>query len=92
MLTVILFLEYGPPDENELRKMPTSLKNQLIQIEIFSPDHQVKSYSKKIPYNMSVQKLAGLIQRLFNTGYEIPRLACIHATVSLQKKSKEFVR
>lgn len=71
--------KYGAPDANELKKPPTSLKSQLIQIEIVSPDRQLKSYSKKIPYNMSVQKLAGLIQRLFNTGYEIPKLTCLHA-------------
>lgn len=88
------FLEYGPPDENEMKKPPTSLKSQLIQVKIVSPDHQLKSYSKKVPYNMSVQKLAGLIQRLFNTGYEIPRLTCVHSEVSRNfvfRKSNYFV-
>lgn len=32
---------------------------------------------------MSVQKLAGLIQRLFNTGYVIPQLTCVHSEVSM---------
>ncbi|EEB11830.1 tubulin-specific chaperone E, putative [Pediculus humanus corporis] len=67
---------YGPPEECELKKLPTSLKSQLIQIEIFSGD---KKFSKKVPYNMSIQKLSGLIQRLFNTGFAMPRLFCIHS-------------
>ncbi|KAL0273899.1 UNVERIFIED_CONTAM: hypothetical protein PYX00_006466 [Menopon gallinae] len=73
------FLEkFGPPDINELRMPNTSLRSKLIQIEIFSPDHKDKSYLKKVPYNISVQKLAGLTQRLFNTGCEMPKLTCIH--------------
>lgn len=78
-LTGIFFSsEYGPPEENEVKEMPTSLKSQLIQIEISSSE---KTFSKKVPYNMSVQKLSGLIQRLFNTGSTIPHLSCIHAEV-----------
>ncbi|KAK6632446.1 hypothetical protein RUM44_007488 [Polyplax serrata] len=71
-----LVAKYGPPEENEVKEMPTSLKSQLIQIEISSSE---KTFSKKVPYNMSVQKLSGLIQRLFNTGSTIPHLSCIHA-------------
>jgi hypothetical protein len=50
-------------------------------VEIFSPDDGDKSYRKKLPQTMQIQKLIGLAQRLFNTGTEIPKLAYISSKV-----------
>lgn len=83
-VTITFVSEFGPPDINELKLPSTSLRSKLIQIEIFSPDHKDKSYLKKVPYNISVHKLAGLTQRLFNTGCEMPKLTCIHFEVHLR--------
>jgi hypothetical protein len=52
-----------------------------LAVEIFSPDHGGKSYKKKLPQSMQVQKLTGLAQRLFNTRNEIPKLAYISSKV-----------
>ncbi|GLG94418.1 Tubulin-specific chaperone E [Gryllus bimaculatus] len=57
-----LIQKYGAPEEG---------------VEIFSPKMEGKVYKKKLPLNMSVQKLIGLVQRLYNTGSEVPYLTYI---------------
>ena len=50
-------------------------------IELFSPDHNGKSFKKKLPSSMQVHRLSGLVQKLFDTGNTIPKLACISSKV-----------
>lgn len=64
--------EYGIPDDSLLVKTPkiTTLTSQLLEVTL--KDENGKSYVKKFPSTMSVQKLVTLAQRLFpksgNTG------------------------
>lgn len=68
---------YGAPDEEEYKAQKTTLNKNLIIVELFSPDHNGKTFKKKLPSSMQVQRLSGLVQRLFNTGNQIPKLAYI---------------
>lgn len=82
VLVAVCFVSaFGPPEESELKKPPSSLKNALIQVELFSPSNPSLVFRKKVPFNMTVQKLSGLVQRIFDTGTEVPRLFCLQSSV-----------
>ncbi|XP_069698305.1 tubulin-specific chaperone E [Periplaneta americana] len=91
----LLVDKYGAPDEGEYKTRKVTLNTNLITVEIFSPDQDCKTYRKKLPLSMQVQKLMGLVQRLFNTGSEMPRLAYISSKnpdieFPLDKSQKEL--
>lgn len=62
---------HGPPDEAMLlTKKGIALKDKLVSVTLrLAGDSDVKEYSKKLPRDMSVQKLKGLIQRLFKIDF-----------------------
>ncbi|XP_021917557.1 tubulin-specific chaperone E isoform X2 [Zootermopsis nevadensis] len=75
----LLVDKYGAPgEEYTARKFSTNL----ITVEIFSPDHGGRSYTKKLPQSMQVQTLIGMSQRLFDTTTVIPKLAYISSKVN----------
>lgn len=59
---------YGIPDDSLLEKQTknTTLTSQLLEITL--RDENGKSFKKKFPSSMAVQKLATLAQRLFSKG------------------------
>ncbi|KAH9498249.1 hypothetical protein Btru_009458 [Bulinus truncatus] len=70
----ILVDKWGAPEDSELGEKSTALKDNLLQVKIFSPQHPEKGVlDKKLPATMSIQKLKTLIQRLFKMNSE-PRL------------------
>ncbi|XP_049882216.1 tubulin-specific chaperone E [Pectinophora gossypiella] len=63
-----LILRYGIPDDSLLVKRPKSMTLTSQLLEITLRDETGKSYKKKFPSTMSVQKLVTLAQRLFSKG------------------------
>ena len=52
-------------------------------VNIYAPDHEdYPQFVKKLPQSMLVQKLAGLIHKLYKTGNQIPKLSYINSEVS----------
>ncbi|XP_066992591.1 tubulin-specific chaperone E isoform X4 [Anabrus simplex] len=72
-----LIQKYGAPDEGEFKVLSTTLKSKMISVELFSPNHETKRYKKMLPRSMLVQKLFGLVQKMFDTGNEFPKLTYI---------------
>ncbi|NXF19910.1 TBCE protein, partial [Rhodinocichla rosea] len=62
-----LCLKYGAPEEGELRaQQPLTLKNQLLTLTIKCPEKpEQKPVEKKLPESMTIQKVKGLLYRLF---------------------------
>ncbi|KAI1240796.1 hypothetical protein IHE44_0009239 [Lamprotornis superbus] len=59
--------EYGAPEEGELKgQQPLTLKNQLLTLTIKCPEKpEQKPVEKKLPESMTIQKVKGLLYRLF---------------------------
>ncbi|KFW77842.1 Tubulin-specific chaperone E [Manacus vitellinus] len=62
-----LCLKYGAPEEGELKgRQPLTLKNQLLTLTIKCPEKpEQKPVEKKLPESMTIQKVKGLLYRLF---------------------------
>ncbi|XP_058692287.1 geranylgeranyl pyrophosphate synthase isoform X8 [Poecile atricapillus] len=62
-----LCLKYGAPEEGELKgQQPLTLKNQLLTLTIKCPEKpEQKPVEKKLPESMTIQKVKGLLYRLF---------------------------
>ncbi|XP_059141817.1 tubulin-specific chaperone E-like isoform X2 [Physella acuta] len=74
--------KWGAPEDSELCEKSSALKDNLLAIKIFSPQHPEKgTLDKKLPGTMSIEKLKTLIQRLYRMNTE-PKL-----TYSSHKKS-----
>uniref|UniRef100_A0A0B7AM50 Ubiquitin-like domain-containing protein n=1 Tax=Arion vulgaris TaxID=1028688 RepID=A0A0B7AM50_9EUPU len=66
--------KWGAPEDSELVEKSTALKENLLAINIFSPQYPDKgTLSKKLPGTMSIQKLKTLIQRIYRESSE-PKL------------------
>uniref|UniRef100_A0A4W3I7S2 Tubulin-specific chaperone E n=1 Tax=Callorhinchus milii TaxID=7868 RepID=A0A4W3I7S2_CALMI len=63
----ILIQKYGAPEDAELKqKKFFALKDQLLALTIKCPDNPVlKTFEKKLPDSMIIQKVRGLLHRLF---------------------------
>ncbi|NXS06822.1 TBCE protein, partial [Neodrepanis coruscans] len=63
----LLCLKYGAPEEGELKgRQPLTLKNQLLTLTIKCPEKpEQKPVEKKLPESMTIQKVKGLLYRLF---------------------------
>ncbi|KFU89553.1 Tubulin-specific chaperone E [Chaetura pelagica] len=59
--------KYGAPEEGELKgQQPMTLKNQLLTLTIKCPDKpEQKPVEKKLPESMTIQRVKGLLYRLF---------------------------
>uniref|UniRef100_A0A2C9LD34 Tubulin-specific chaperone E n=1 Tax=Biomphalaria glabrata TaxID=6526 RepID=A0A2C9LD34_BIOGL len=67
--------KWGAPEDSELNEKSSALKDNLLNVKIFSPKHPDKgTLDKKLPATMSIQKLKTLIQRLYKMNTE-PRLS-----------------
>ncbi|XP_063773632.1 tubulin-specific chaperone E [Pseudophryne corroboree] len=64
---ITLVEKYGAPDDAEIKPLqPFALKNQLLTLTIKCPDKpDQKPIQKKLPDSMTVQKVKGLLYRLF---------------------------
>ncbi|NWU89937.1 TBCE protein, partial [Upupa epops] len=62
-----LCLKYGAPEEGELKsQQPLTLKNQLLTLMIKCPEKpEQKPIEKKLPESMTIQRVKGLLYRLF---------------------------
>lgn len=82
------FAEHGSFTEDELASSKLApLKSRMINIRIFcSSQPNMPQFQKKLPKNMTVQKLIGLVQRLMDTGGHVPKLCAISAKVSTPLK------
>ncbi|NWJ10867.1 TBCE protein, partial [Crypturellus undulatus] len=62
-----LCLKYGAPEEGELKgQEPLTLKNQLLTLTIKCPDKPEQNpLERKLPDSMTIQRLKGLLFRLF---------------------------
>ncbi|CAG5119713.1 unnamed protein product, partial [Candidula unifasciata] len=66
--------KWGAPEDSELVEKSTALKENLLAINIFSPQYPDRgTLSKKLPGTMSIEKLKTLIQRLYKESTE-PKL------------------
>lgn len=61
----LIFPEYGIPDDSLLVKQPKTMTLTSQLLEIILRDENGKSFKKKFPSSMFVQKLVTLAQRLF---------------------------
>jgi len=74
--------KYGVPDISEPTKN-TQLSSNVITVEFVCPDNpNIKSIKKKLLKNMDVQKLMGVVQRLFRINGKIPTLSFVRPKVS----------
>lgn len=75
-----LIESHGSFSEDDLAIRPSTLKSRLINVKIiYSNSGNVHEIQKKIPRNMTVQKLSGLVQKLINTKGHVPSLQAISA-------------
>lgn len=56
-------LEYGTPEESELKVEPKVIQGSLVELEIVCDNKVIK---KKMPPTLVIQKLIMMVQRLFN--------------------------
>uniref|UniRef100_F6Z6T8 Tubulin-specific chaperone E n=1 Tax=Ornithorhynchus anatinus TaxID=9258 RepID=F6Z6T8_ORNAN len=79
----LLCLKYGAPEDGELKaQQPFMLKNQLLTLTIKCPDRPAqKLIQRQLPDSMTVQKVKGLLSRLFRVpgselrlSYESPKV------------------
>lgn len=83
------FSEYGVPDTSESSKKNTQLSSNVITVEFVCPDDpNIKSIKKKILKNMDVQKLMGIVTRLFRINGKIPTLSFVRPRVSINAEVK----
>ena len=76
------FTEHGSFGEDELATKSVSLNSRMVTVKIFCSNHpNLPQFEKKVPKNMTVQKLMGLVQRLMDTGGHIPKLHVISTKV-----------
>uniref|UniRef100_A0A8I5U410 Tubulin-specific chaperone E n=1 Tax=Pongo abelii TaxID=9601 RepID=A0A8I5U410_PONAB len=93
------FLEYGAPEEWELKtQQPLMLKNQLLTLKIKYP-HQLdqKVLEKQLPGSMTIQKVKGLLSRLLKVpvsdlllSYESPQKPGVEIELENDLKSLQF--
>lgn len=70
------------PDTSESNKN-TQLSSNVITVEFVCPDNpNIKTIKKKLLKNMDVQKLMGIVQRLFRVNGKIPTLSFVRPNVS----------
>ncbi|KAK3925390.1 Tubulin-specific chaperone E [Frankliniella fusca] len=87
---------HGTLTKDDFITIPSTLNSRLITIKIFCPNRpDVKELQKRVPKNMTVQKLSGLVQKLLNTGGATPSLRAISAKapdvdVLLEKDMQEL--
>ncbi|KAE8738925.1 hypothetical protein FOCC_FOCC015575 [Frankliniella occidentalis] len=75
-----LIESHGTLTADDFPNIPTSLKSRLINIKIFCPNcPDIQVFQKRVPKNMTVQKLSGLVQKLINTEGSVPSLRAISA-------------
>ncbi|XP_058793818.1 tubulin-specific chaperone E [Phymastichus coffea] len=71
----------GVPDTPEIKN--TQLSSNVITVEFICPDDpNIKRIKKKLLKNMDVQKLMGIVQRLFKIHGKIPVLSFVRPSVS----------
>lgn len=67
---------YGAPEDSELVKKTSALKNSLIALSISCPQREdKKTITKKLPSAMTVQKVKALLQRLYKVDGVTMKLA-----------------
>lgn len=73
---------HGSITEEDVVVAQAPLKSRLVNIKIVCTNlPSLPEYSRKVPKNMTVQKLTGLVQKLMNTGGCVPTLFVISAKV-----------
>lgn len=93
---VELIALHGSITEEDITEKPAPLKSRLINIRIFSPGNSnLPEFKKRVPKNMTVQKLVGLVQKLMDTGGSMPTLQAISAkapdvAISLEKDMQDL--
>lgn len=83
-LVIVLFSlsGHGSITEEDISEKPAPLKSRLINVRIFCPSNSnMPEFKKRVPKNMTVQKLSGLVQKLMDTGGSMPVLQAISAKV-----------
>ncbi|XP_075211361.1 tubulin-binding cofactor E isoform X2 [Lycorma delicatula] len=71
-----LIKKYGEAESSEYTQVSTKLKSSLIRVELFGePTGQI--ITKSLPRSMLVQRLAGLVQKLFNISSVVPELSVL---------------
>ncbi|XP_064411951.1 tubulin-specific chaperone E isoform X2 [Latimeria chalumnae] len=77
----LLLQKYGVPEEGELKEQqPFALRNQLLTLTIKSPDKtDQKPIERKLPDSMTIQKVKGLLCRLFKVPGSELKLSYISA-------------
>ncbi|XP_034244405.1 tubulin-specific chaperone E [Thrips palmi] len=88
--------KHGSITEEDITANPAPLKARLIKVRIFCPGNaNMPEFQKRVPKNMTVQKLNGLVQKLMDTGGCMPSLKAISAkapdiAVSLEKDMQDL--
>jgi len=82
MKNYFISLEYGIADIPSVKPKVEMVSN-VIMVEFVCPDdpRQPRGIKRKLLKDMEVQKLIGLVQRLFKTGGKIPALSFIPRNV-----------
>lgn len=79
-----LFIVHGSITEEDISANSAPLKSRLINVRIFCQDRSnMPEFKKRVPKNMTVQKLMGLVQKLMDTGGSMPSLQAISAKVCI---------
>jgi len=83
LMNLSLFAEHGDIEQSEVEEKQWTLKSRIIKVNLVSPNCPDRPpLLKSVPSDMSVQKLVGLTQKLFQTEGCIPRLYAISQKVS----------
>lgn len=80
----MIFSEYGSPDVH-VPKLNAGMGSNVISVEFTCPDdpNQPQKVRRKLLKDMEVQKVVGLVQRLFKTSGKIPTLSFKPRTVRI---------